>query len=128
MLRIARLHRTVTAFFAVAVLLFSQLALATYVCPGAPAVEAMAAMAAAGVPCEGMDAVQPVLCHQYGMSAAQSFEAVKVPTPSLPAVVQVWVLPAVLPLAGDPDLPGQEGAEPRPPPDPLFLATLRLRV
>ena len=37
-------------------------------------------MMASGTPCTGMDDVQPVLCHQHGTGAAQSFEAVKLPT------------------------------------------------
>ncbi len=37
-----RLHRCMTAFFVVLALLFSQLALAGYVCPGTPDAESMA--------------------------------------------------------------------------------------
>ena len=56
----------------------------------------MADVTAAGEPCSGMDDAQPVLCHQYGTNASQSFEMVKVPTPSLPAVVQVLFVSAVV--------------------------------
>jgi hypothetical protein len=117
-----------TAFAVVLALLFSQLALASYVCPGEADPAAMAEMMAAGEPCSGMDSAQPVLCHQHAISMSLSFEPVKVATLSLPAIVQVLVVPLVLeaqlaaatPVAASPEL--------RPPPDPIFLSTLRLRV
>ena len=109
-------------------LLFSQLALASYVCPGASDAEAMAEMMATGKPCEGMDAAQPVLCHQYATNMPLSFEPVKLATPSLPAILQVLVVPllfdAQLAIATAVATP----PELRPPPDPVFLSTLRLRV
>jgi len=117
-----------TAFFVVLSLLFSQLALASYVCPGVPDTGSMAEMMATGAPCEGMDAVQPVLCYQHAADMSLSFESVKLTTPSLPAVVQIVVMPLVLVSEGH-ALPQQ--AEPErqhPPPDPVFLATRRLRV
>lgn len=123
-----RFHRCMTAFAVVLSLLFSQLALASYVCPGAADAVAMAEMMAAGEPCEGMDSAQPVLCHQHAAGMTLSHEQVKVATPSLPAVIQVLVVPlpvdaqlaAASPVAAAPEL--------RPPPDPVFLSTLRLRV
>jgi hypothetical protein len=127
MFRPRSIHRRVAAFFVVLSLLFSQLALASYVCPGAAELDAMAEMMAAGEPCEGMDSAQPVLCHQHAADMSLSFEPVKVATPSLPAVVQMLVLPLV-PLSEVRDLPLQFEPEQRPPPDPVFLATRRLRV
>jgi hypothetical protein len=120
-------HRLTTTFFVVLSLLFSQLALASYVCPGAAELDAMAEMMATGEPCEGMDSVQPVLCHQHAADMSLSFEPVKVATPSLPAVLQVLIVPVVLPSEGR-GLPLQSEPEQRPPPDPVFLATRRLRV
>jgi len=120
-----RLHRSTTALFVVLSLLFSQLALAQYVCPQQADAEAMAARMAAGTPCDGMDPQQPVLCHQHAADPGKTFEAVKLPTVSLPAVVQVLALPlvpearVVRPTAF---------LEAQPPPDPIFLSTLRLRV
>lgn len=122
------LHRLTTTFFVVLSLLFSQLALANYVCPGQADAAAMAEMMAAGEPCDGMDQVQPVLCHQHSAGAAQSFEAVKLPAASVPMVVQVLVLPLVLEAAEVEALPATSAPEARPPPDPIFLSTLRLRV
>lgn len=123
-----RARRLATAFIAVLSLLFSQLALASYVCPGQPDVAAMAAMAEAGVPCEGMDSEQPVLCFQYAADAAQTFEAVKVPVAGQPAVVQVLELPLAPGDRAARAVPPPAPLEARPSPGPLFLATLRLRV
>jgi hypothetical protein len=122
------IHRLTTTIFVVLSLLFSQLALANYVCPGQANAAAMAEMMASGEPCEGMDQAQPVLCHQHSAGAVQSFEAVKLPAASLPMVVQVLVMPLVLQAVEAEALPATSAPEARPPPDPLFLSTLRLRV
>lgn len=122
------LHRCTTAFLVVLALLFSQLALASYVCPGTPDAESMAEMMATGAPCEGMDMAQPVLCFQHAADMSLSFEPVKLATPSLPAIVQLVVMPVVL-LSEGHALPQQAVPERQhPPPDPIFLATRRLRV
>ena len=121
-------HRLTATFFLAWSLLFSQLALANYVCPGQADTSAMAEMMAAGAPCEGMDAAQPLLCHQHAAGVAQSFEAVKLPAASLPMVVQMLVLPLVLQAAEAEALPVASAAEARRPAEPVFLATLRLRV
>lgn len=120
--------RLVTAFVVALSLLFSQLALAAYVCPQEADAEAMAAMMASGMPCEGMDADQPALCAEHSAATPQSFEAVKVPTPSAPAIVQVLALPLVLDAAQAVTPRSTAQPEARPPPEPVFLATLRLRV
>ncbi len=127
MLRI-RARRLTTTFFVVLSLLFSQLALAQYVCPQQVDVEAMAAMMEAGTPCEGMDQQQPVLCHQHSADPAKTFEAVKLPVAAQPAVVQVLDLPLVLDAQEAQAVPMTATSEAQPPPDPLFLSTLRLRV
>ena len=73
----------------------------------------MAARMAAGTPCDGMDPQQPVLCHQHCADPGKTFEAVKLPTLSLPAVVQVLELPPVrrgscrVAAAGRPPRPGR---------------------
>jgi hypothetical protein len=121
-------HRLAAALFVVMSLLFSQLAMANYSCPAVAKPAAMAEKMASGAPCEGMDAAQPALCHQHATGAPQSFEAVKVPVPSLPIVIQVLQLPLVLDAAEAVAVPAADTPEARPPPDPLFLATLRLRV
>ncbi|HEY4083113.1 MAG TPA: hypothetical protein VGM81_20710 [Burkholderiaceae bacterium] len=121
-------RRLTTTFFVAFALLFSQLAWASYVCPGQADAAAMVAMVAAGQPCEGMDQAQPLLCHQHAASAAQSFEAVKLPATMLPMLVQVLVLPMLLDSVEATALPVASAPEARPPPEPVFLSTLRLRV
>lgn len=121
-------HRLTTTFFMVVSLLFSQLALASYVCPGQREAVAMAAMMAAGEPCEGMDEAQPTLCHQHSSGTVQASDAVKLPAASPPVVVQVLALPRILDAGEAVALPMAATAAARPPPDPIFLSTLRLRV
>jgi hypothetical protein len=123
-----RLHRLSTTFFVVLSLLFSQLALANYVCPGQAEEAAMADMRASGMPCTGMDMEQPALCAQHSSSAPQSFESIKLPTASLPMVVQVLELSLEPEAVAARSVPAAAAPEARPPPDPLFLSTLRLRV
>ena len=123
-----RLHRLTTAFLTVLALLFSQLALAQYVCPQEADVEALAAMVAAGQPCDGMDPDQPVLCHQHSADPAKTFEAVKLPVVGLPVVARALELPAVSDALAAWAVPSAATSEAQAPPDPLFLSTLRLRV
>ncbi|WP_298934295.1 hypothetical protein [uncultured Ramlibacter sp.] len=132
-----RCSRPFTAVLVVLSLLFSQLALANYVCPSeaAQAEAGMDAMVMAdGQPCEGMDTgvpvdqAQAVLCHQHCLNAPQSLDAVKLPTVSLPAVVHVLIIPLVMDEATAHSTRCATVGEPRPPPAPLFLSTLRLRI
>lgn len=122
------LHRLTTTFAVVLSLLFSQLALAAYVCPGQADVQIMAEMMMAGEHCSDMDVQQPVLCHQHATDPSQTVEVAKLPPVSLPVLVQVLELPLVLDADAARNLPLAATPEARPPPDPLFLATLRLRV
>lgn len=80
-----RRHRLITVLFALCSLLFMQLAVAAYACPGSKLSEA-AAMAEAGMPCAGevslsMDDEQPGLCHAHCQSAQQTVEKVQAPSP-----------------------------------------------
>lgn len=121
-------HRLTATFVVVLSLLFSQLALARYACPGQQDVASMADMMASGVPCEGMDLDQPALCAEHSSAAAQSFEPVKLPSLSVPMVVHMLELPLQLDAAAARAVPAAATPEAQPPPDPLFLSTLRLRV
>ena len=125
-------HRLTTAILVVCSLLFSQLALARYVCNGmvdaAVMSQKMSQKMAAGEPCTGMDEPQPVLCHQHCTGSPQSFEIAKLATPTMPAIVQVLTVPAVFDAHRIEAAPLAQALLVRPPPDPLFLATLRLRV
>ena len=121
-------RRSMTALFAVFSLLFAQLVMANYACPAEADGSSMAEQAAAGTSCDEMDTAQPALCHRHAADTAQSFEVLKVPTPSLPAVIQVLVLPVVPEATGAELIVRLASAEAQPPPDPLFLSTRRLRV
>ena len=123
-------RRFSTAILVVLSLLFSQLALANYVCPTGMAGEQAMMEMAPGEPCEGMasDQDQPVLCLQHCTNAPQSFDAVKLPTVSLPAVVQVLVVPLAIDAAAQEAQAYAGQGDAQPPPEPVFLSTLRLRV
>ena len=127
MLRL-RTRRFTIAIFAMVSLLISQFALAGYACPGQSDTGAMSQRMAAGMPCDGMDRAQPALCHQVSSPVPPTIEAFKLPAPSLPAIVQMIELPLVLETGEALALPAPDAPEMRPPPDPLFLSTLRLRV
>lgn len=124
-------RRLTTSLLVVFSLLLAQLALANYVCPTGASGEMQAVMEMApGQPCEGMaaDQDQPALCLQHCTNAPQSSDGLKLPTVSLPAVVQVFLVPFVIDVA---ELEAHAYAlarEPYPPPEPVFLSTLRLRV
>ncbi|OWQ91893.1 hypothetical protein CDN99_05860 [Roseateles aquatilis] len=121
------LHRLSTTLLVVLSLLFSQLALANYVCPQDDG-EAMTAAMDAGMPCDGMDQDQPALCHQHAADPGKTFEAAKLPVVSLPMVVHELELPQALDAQVAPVTPDTATAQGQPPPAPLFLSTLRLRV
>lgn len=90
-----RRHRLITVLFALASLLFMQLAVAGYVCPGsASKIAEAAAMAEAGMPCAesmplSMDDEQPSLCHAHCQASQQSVDKHELPSP-----VSMGVLPA----------------------------------
>ena len=116
-----------TILFIVFSLLMSQLALANYLCPAEVPPHGMAAMMATGVPCEEMDASQPTLCHQHAADPGQTVQAAQVLSPALSAVVQVLVVRSVQ-FQDAVSIPRASKPEAQPPPDPIYLATRRLRV
>ena len=121
-------RRLGTTLLVVLSLLFAQLALANYVCPQQADVHAMVALMEAGQPCQGRDADQPALCAGHSADAPQSADTAKPPTPAAPLLVQVLALPLQLDAAAARAVPWTATPEAQPPPEPLFLATLRLRV
>lgn len=123
-----RSFRRKTIILLISALLFSQMALANYLCPAQTPSPSMTEMMAAGAPCEGMDDAQPALCHQHVADSGQVVQVVQVVTPSLPAIIQVLLVPAVLAARDAVAIPRASTAEAQPPPDPVFLSTLRLRV
>ena len=101
-----RNHRTrlITALFALMSLLFMQLAVASYTCPGLPGSGATSSAAAksamAGMPCAEEMAINPVdsapaqldqlnLCHAHCQVGQQSADKYEPPSP-----VQITALPA----------------------------------
>jgi len=83
-----RRKRFVTVLFALVNLLFMQLAVAAYACPGGPSKaggDQIAAMAqAVGMPCAGsmaptMNDEQPSLCHAHCKAAQQTADKHQVP-------------------------------------------------
>lgn len=131
MLRLAA-HRSRTILLVVMAVLFSQLALASYVCPsGATRSSPVMMEMAPGEPCEGMaqgqDEQQPMLCYQHCNAAPQASELVKLPVVSLPAIIHILVMPLAVASAQTERL-APAHADPQPPPEPVFLSTLRLRV
>ncbi len=128
MFRPRSIHRCLTALFVVMSLLLSQLALASYVCPGESNPAAMAEMVGAGEPCEGMDPVQPLLCYQHTADMSLSIEPMKVSTLLPPAVVQTVIFSLLLPVEAR-EVPVQAVPERQHyPPERVFLATRRLRI
>ena len=90
-----RRHRLITVLFALVSLLFMQLAVAGYACPGSGSkIAEVAAMAEAGMPCAesmplNMDDQQPNLCHAHCQAGQQSADRHDLSSP-----VAIDVLPA----------------------------------
>ena len=90
-----RRTRLITAVFALISLLFMQLAVASYACPGAGSqVTEVTVMAEAGMPCAesmsvNMDDVQPNLCRAHCQAGQQSADKHELPSP-----VAIGALPA----------------------------------
>jgi hypothetical protein len=114
----------------VASLLFSQLALANYVCPSAVEPGQGMMEMASGEPCEGMSSAQDqtVICYQHCTDAPQSFDGMKLPSLSVPVVVQVLLVPLTVDMATQEAAVFADAGQGQPPPEPVFLSTLRLRV
>lgn len=83
-----RRHRVITVLFALVSLLFMQLAVASYACPGSGSKIAEAtAMAEAGMPCAesmplSMDDQQPNLCHAHCQAGQQSADKHELSAPA----------------------------------------------
>jgi hypothetical protein len=100
-----RRHRLITVLFALVSLLFMQLAVAGYVCPGSGSkIAEAAAMAEAGMPCaESMplsaDDQQPNLCHAHCQAGQQSADKHELPSPvALGALPADFSLQVALPV------------------------------
>lgn len=100
-----RRHHLITVLFALFSLLFMQLAVASYACPGAASkVAAISAMAEAGMPCAqsmtvNMDEDQPNLCKAYCQAGQQVADKYQSPAPvALTALLPDFTLQVIAPV------------------------------
>lgn len=100
-----RRTRLTTALFALISLLFMQLAVASYSCPGTESkVAAISAMAEAGMPCAqsmtvNMDEEQPNLCKAHCQAGQQVADKCELPAPvALTALPPDFLMPVVTPV------------------------------
>jgi hypothetical protein len=97
---LTRRRRFITVIFSLCALLFTQVALAAYACPGVAQAVEVAEMANAGMPCaqemasDMMDSEQPGLCHAHCQAERQSADVYQ-----LPVLATSAELGAVLTLA-----------------------------
>lgn len=92
--RLRRLRCLITAIVAAISLLFAQMAVASYACPGLRSAEAMQAMAAMAH-CSGMDAALPGLCKAHNHVGQQSLDKPDVPdvAPFQPGALVLTIAP-----------------------------------
>lgn len=98
-----RRTRLITAIFALISLLFMQMAVAGYACPGAESkIAAISSMAEAGMPCAqsmtmNMDEEQPNLCKAHCQAGQQVSDKYELPAPgSIAALPPDFLLPVVI--------------------------------
>lgn len=95
--------RRVVACLTLLSLLFTQLALAAYVCPASPAVMASVGAELAlshieATPCHQQDKDQPALCHAHAADAGSKLSLDKPNTPDVPAFLPVRMAQTILVL------------------------------
>ncbi len=97
---LGRRSRLITAFFMLVSLLFTQLAVAGYVCPsGLAPFASISAMAQAPMPCaesmaKSLDDAQPNLCQAHCQAGQQTADTYELPTlPGLAMVSTALFLP-----------------------------------
>jgi hypothetical protein len=103
-----RHQRLITVLFALVSLLFMQLAVAGYICPGSePKIAEAAAMAEAGMPCAEampltMDDQQPNLCQAHCQAGHQSADKHELSSPvAISALPANFSLQIALPVFSD---------------------------
>ncbi len=100
-----RRYHLITVLLALFSLLFMQLAVASYACPGAESkVAAISAMAEAGMPCAqsmtvNMDEEQPNLCKAHCQAGQQVADKYELPAPvAMTALLPDFLMPVVAPV------------------------------
>ncbi len=103
----SRRSRFITVLVALVSLLFMQLAVAGYACPGVqPKAAEVAAMAKVKMPCAesmpiGMDDDQPNLCQAHCLAGHQTADKYELPAPlDIGAVPVSFLLPDIAPVFG----------------------------
>ncbi|MES2535575.1 MAG: hypothetical protein V4632_06845 [Pseudomonadota bacterium] len=87
--------RLIAALLALVSMLFMQLALAGYVCPGATTGPGVESAVMSDMPdCQSMDMEQPSLCQAYGQAGNQSLDKPNLPQvqPFIPAALTLVLL------------------------------------
>ena len=110
--------RRVAAAFAVAALLFTQLALSAFACPGEAMMSMQSGEAMHGPDCDGMDSGPSPLCQSHCAQGQQSLD--KPDAPSVPPAIMIGLLawPVVLGDSCTLSHPGPHDARVAPPPEP----------
>ncbi|HSV53758.1 MAG TPA: hypothetical protein VLJ57_16695 [Burkholderiaceae bacterium] len=103
-----RRPRQFIALLALASLLFMQLAVASYACPGAPSSKVaelaeLAAMAQAGMPCAetmsfSMDETQPNLCRAHCQAGQQTADKYEMPPLASAGLANIVYAPLIAPF------------------------------
>src|ERR1700704_663136 len=99
-----RKHRILTALVALFGVLFMQLAVAAYACPGLQGGDMSQAMAQDGAPmqsmpgCDQPDSAKPALCHAHCLDGKSSLDKPQTPVASAAAVIVSSILTPIEPL------------------------------
>ncbi len=100
-----RRNRLITVLFALVSLLFMQLAVASYACPGTSSKRtAISEMAEAGMPCAQsmtatMDEEQPNLCQAHCQAGQQVADKTQLPAPiAITTLPPDFTLPVIAPI------------------------------
>ncbi|MGN5480265.1 hypothetical protein ACTMU2_36070 (plasmid) [Cupriavidus basilensis] len=109
--------------------LFMRLAIAGYVCPTGSGDAADAMAIAATEPCQGMDQAQPALCADHQQDGRHWADN-NGHSPDLGLLPAMASGPAyfLAPIASAGRAPLTAAVRHHPPPDPVYLATARLRI
>jgi hypothetical protein len=103
-MKMPRKHRILTAFAALFGMLFMQLAVAAYACPGLMGSDLPQAVADDAAPmssmpgCEQPDLAQPALCHAHCLDGTSSLDKPQTPVASPAAVIVSAILTPTEPL------------------------------
>ena len=107
-MKLRRRHRLLTALVALFGVLFTQLAIAAYICPELNVGTSNQAMAAVEPPmqsmpgCDQPDAANPGLCHAHCQDGTSSVDRAELPAVSPAAVIVSNILAPLRPVVSSP--------------------------